>query len=382
MKKFYSLICMGIVWMLSGYAQEPMPSITVECADPGSLISVELPADTWSFDHVFIKGRFSTDDLEVVKNALDGKNINVLNCKDAYFLKGGSQSAWENSVGVIEDGTFPRCFLGAHTIVMPKTLKRVIAWQGTECRRLMLPDGLERIEQYAFEWGGVDSLVNMPESIKYIGAGAFYSVSLHTLKMPDDIKIIEDTCLYVSKKLHLPANLEEISWCGVGFGGESLTLPAKLRRIGPVGLTARKLKELHVLAEEPPFCDNELNAGELYNTYAKYMGPSLDGIDKSVCVLFVPKGTIEKYRAAHEWGEFVDIREEADDYVEDMTGFREWENVEKEYSDNASVNGVAIGNEEGLPSYYDIQGRKTDKPASGINIVVYPDGTTKKVMVE
>ena len=112
------------------------------------------------------------------------------------------------------------------------------------------------------------------------------------------------------------------------------------------------------------------------------MGPSLDGIDKSVCVLFVPKGTIEKYRAAHEWGEFVDIREEADDYVEDMTGFREWENVEKEYSDNASVNGVAIGNEEGLPSYYDIQGRKTDKPASGINIVVYPDGTTKKVMVE
>lgn len=368
--------------MLSTNAQDQIPSITIECVEPGSLQNVELPENTWNFDHVFIKGTFDVGDLDVVKNAFDRKSIEVLNCKDAYFLKSGSQKAWLDDIGVIEDGTYPRNFLNAHTVVMPKTLKKVIAWQGVECDRLMLPDGLERIEQYAFEWGGIDSLVNMPESVKYIGAGAFYSVRLHTLKMPDDIKIIEDTCVIVKKKLHLPANLEEISWSGVDFDGETLTLPAKLRRIGPIGLTARNLKELHVLAVEPPLCDNQFNDGELYSADFKFLGPSLERVDKATCVLFVPKGSVEKYRVAHEWGEFVDIREEADDYVEDMTGFREWENVEKEYSDNASVDGVSIDNGDGVPFYYDIQGRKNGKPVSGINIMVYPDGSTKKVIIE
>lgn len=383
MKRIFTLLILGLLMfmpMQAQYVESPAPSITIVCEEPGTLTSVELPEDVWTFDHLFLKGRFAIEDLVAIKNAMAYKNVRTLNCKDAYFLKGEAADGTYHPMNVMEDGTYPREFLQARTIVMPKSLKKIVAWQNVECKHLMLPDGIERIEQYAFEWGGIDSYINLPASLKYIGAGAFYSAYLETLKMPDHLTIIQDTCLNVEKKVHLPANLEEISWNGFRFGGKSLTLPAKLRRIGPIGISAMNLEELHVLATEPPLCDKSLNEGEKWDHEMKWMGPSLSSVEKDKCVLYVPKGCVEKYRAAHEWGDFADIREEADDYVEDMTGFREWEGVEEEYSDNAAVDFITSPDNDGKPVYYDLHGRKSDKPTRGVNIVVSPSKTISKII--
>lgn len=36
---------------------------------------------------------------------------------------------------------------------------------------------------------------------------------------------------------------------------------------------------------------------------------SFDGVDKSTCTLYVPKGTAELYKSAPVWNEFTNIRE-------------------------------------------------------------------------
>ena len=88
------------------------------------------------------------------------------------------------------------------------------------------------------------------------------------------------------------------------------------------------LEELHCLPVVPPACghDTPYSEGVPQETFNSILTDNV--------ILYVPKGSVEAYRNADGWNAFKDIREEADDYEEDLS----W------YDDGAaSIGGVSVG---------------------------------------
>ena len=96
------------------------------------------------------------------------------------------------------------------------------------------------------------------------------------------------------------------------------------------------------LIEEPFNIDWSVFSDETYNN----------------ATLYVPIGTIEKYKATESWNRFVNIEEGA-------TGINDVkEDLSKQYR------------------YYDLNGNQSLQPRKGVNIVRMSNGKTKKVVVK
>ena len=75
--------------------------------------------------------------------------------------------------------------------------------------------------------------------------------------------------------------------------------------------------------------------------------------------LYVPKGTIDKYKSTEGWKDFVFIEEGLPTEIRDVVGNKTTENRR-----------------------YTINGEIITTPQKGINIIKMSDGTTKKVLVK
>ena len=87
---------------------------------------------------------------------------------------------------------------------------------------------------------------------------------------------------------------------------------------------------------------------------------TFDDITYQSATLYVPKGCVDVYKAASYWSDFYNIVEGnydsgADDVIADEAA------------------GEIVG-------YYNLQGVLSAEPWSGLNIVVYSDGSRRKVV--
>lgn len=98
------------------------------------------------------------------------------------------------------------------------------------------------------------------------------------------------------------------------------------------------LSMIEVYATIPPAADDNVFSSEIYST----------------AMLSVPTGSEDAYRAAKTWKEF--------SIVSEITG----------------VEGVLV--EDNILGYFNLHGTMSDKPWEGVNIVVYKDGTRRKVV--
>lgn len=179
------------------------------------------------------------------------------------------------------------------------------------------------------------------------GYSPFYrNTSLRSVKISDI-----ETQIY-NNEFYGCSNLQEFS-CGDGVttigswafsGCSAMTSFASGSKVESIGQEAFSdctgLTSFTSLAAVPPTCGNQ----------------ALDDINKWECVLHVPAESIDDYQAAEQWKEFF--------FMEETQG------VDDVMTDAAA--GEIVG-------YYNLQGIRSDEPWEGLNIVVYSDGTRRKI---
>ena len=222
---------------------------------------------------------------------------------------------------------------------------------GKEITSLEIPTGVTSIKKNAF--CGCSSLTNLtlPAGITEIGDKAFCICSgLGSLTLPDGITEINSytfaTCLNLTS-LTLSANLTSISLGGFKgcFALKNLTIPSGLTSLSNLHITdiSTTIESVYVSSSVPA------TAGSFF-----------DGVDLSNCTLYVPKGMIWNYKLADVWKNFGKIIE----------------------YDTTGIDKVTTRSDVKVISRFSLDGQRLTAPTKGMNIVVYSDGSIKKVAVQ
>ncbi|RXI24102.1 MAG: hypothetical protein C7K11_02445 [Candidatus Amulumruptor caecigallinarius] len=216
------------------------------------------------------------------------------------------------------------------SVILPDGLAEIPTAMFLGCSSLTsveLPDGITTIEQELFT--GCVSLksIKIPLSVTLIDDSAFSSSGLESVVIPDNIKRISYGVF------HNCVNLKEIV---LGKSLECINTRALSGCTSLVSITSLNL--------DVPTCQ----------TYV------FENVNKFQCKVYVPEGSVDAYRAAEGWKEFLFIEPISESGVDEM---------------GADADGVTA------VEYYDLQGVRLDAPTKGVNIVVYSDGSRRKVVL-
>lgn len=177
--------------------------------------------------------------------------------------------------------------------------------------------------------------VVLPNSLEYICRGAFYKCSsLETINIPDNVEMIDTVafkeCRFLNSKIKIT---KAHVMASAFYECENLTEVEFGEEVKFLGINAfygcRQMKAIMCYAWNPPIC------GE--NTFGE--------INKETCKLYVPDGTLELYRNADVWKDFVNILEISSLGVEDLV------------EDDTPI------------EYYELNGIKVNNPSNGVFIM-------------
>ena len=231
---------------------------------------------------------------------------------------------------------------------------------GEEVKDLVIPNTVTTIGNYAFDGCSGLTSVTIPKSVTTIGSDAFLNCTgltkVHITDIGawcnikfDDCPSLNDYKLYLNgeevKDLVIPDTVTTIGdWAFSGCTGlTSVTIPNSVTSIGRYAFYGcNNLKTIYSYAATPPTMSS--------NAFSSYKSATL----------YVPKGCVDVYKAASYWSDFYNIVEGnyvsgADDVIADEAA------------------GEIVG-------YYNLQGVLSAEPWSGLNIVVYSDGSRRKVV--
>lgn len=247
----------------SAYGQQPDTSVVCQLEvshgynnDPKWSIKCPMPinenSDFNSMDVTSHSGDLATQlgdriyviDSLVVRGTVDDADISTL--WDASFNGRLSVINLENAE--IKNGVMPKCaFWHQKEQLNPD-------WRVTPIflRRIILPEGLKRIEERAFFFCVNLEEVNIPSSLQYLGDDAFSDcVNLKTdpLVFPEGFerfgKMVFLRCRSLTGQVVLPSTIKEIG-TGLFFSSKisSINLPDGLEKIGDAAFYACRLKEV------------------------------------------------------------------------------------------------------------------------------------------
>lgn len=207
---------------------------------------------------------------------------------------------------------------GLKSISLPMGVKEIGESVFAKCNNLAsieLPDFLTKIGKNAFlECISLES-VDLPDSISEIGIGAFYRCSsLKSIVIPNSITVLNGSLFYECfdlKSVILPEELVEIRACA--FQGcllTTVTFPASLRTIGVEAFyrCGGFKGGIYVKAVEPPYFE-EQDLEDGYGPACMQPGPTFNDYCYDETTLYVPVGSIAKYKAAYGWNQFKNIVE-------------------------------------------------------------------------
>ena len=220
-----------------------------------------------------------------------------------------------------------------HPTTYPSTFGNLYCDENTQIRDLVIPEGVKTVSSYLFYGQTGLNSIKFPSSLTSVKNSAFRSCTA-LIYINDGLRYIGDEAFYKCSglsSLNLP---EDIYYIGKSaFEGSSVDhiyLPKNLNEIG-----------------KKAFCD--CNILEVVSAIENPFGIELDVFSKNTyynATLYVPVGTIDKYKTTKGWNQF--------NYI-----------VEKNISE---IKDVTLERKTNIP-VYSIHGRKLKNPIKGINII-------------
>lgn len=306
----------------------------------------------------------------------------------AFYVNCGIKYYWNNqeittleipsSVTSIGNNAFYGCN-GLTSVDLPSSITKMGECVFYNCQNLSsvkLPSEITAISNSAF--GECISLKNieLPAGITSIGDDAFVNCSnLQNINLPSGITTIGTGAFWYCSNLTnviLPSALASIG--AIAFANCSnlanVTLSSNITSIGYSAFSdCNSLKNLTISKDVTSIKDirfyYEYDELELESVYVAWENPIeagsfFDRIKISNCTLYVPQGTKEAYANADVWKDFGNIIEY------DATGIDKVPN-------RSNVKEI---------SRYSLNGQRVTSPTKGVNIVVYSDGSIKKIAVQ
>lgn len=317
------------------------------CYGLSGLTSIDIPDNVTEIAEAAFSNCQGLASVTVSDNVKKIGNLSFSRCSNLTDVVLGE------SVEEIGWSSFSDCSSLA-SVTIPDSVTKIYAYAFAECKNLTeinFGNSLRTIEEYSFKnCSGLPS-VTIPESVSEIGKYAFngcFGLTTVTWNAkncgsPTDYFYAPFFGLTNIKNFNFGNEVESIPsfLCNGLTDLTSLTIPASVATIGGSAFcNCTKLTSVTNLAETP-----------------QEIQPSVfENVDKAACKLFVLSQSLEKYKAAEVWKEFL---------------------VE------AGIEGVEADAEaKTVESYYNLQGVRIDNPERGQVIIVrYNDGSAKKVIV-
>lgn len=147
----------------------------------------------------------------------------------------------------------------------------------SSCRELesvSLPSGIEKLPDYTFSGCYNLRQVQLPAQLKKMGNFCFQSTGIEEITLPQSLEEIGGSCFSFSML-------------------KSITIPASVNTIGDYAFSCFNLKSIKCEGTEPVVANNLL----------------VDDYRYTVVSLYVPTGSVDRYKASEEWGKFSNIEE-------------------------------------------------------------------------
>ena len=255
------------------------------------LTSMTIPNSVTSIGNAAFCGCSGLTSVTVDKN--NGKYDSRDNCNAIIdtstntLIVGCKNTIIPNSVTSIGDGAFYGCSgltsvtvdknngkydsrNNCNAIIDTSTNKLIVG-----CKNTTIPNSVTSIGYGAFNGCSGLTSVTIPNSVTSIGESAFdYCSGLTSVTIPNSVTSIGKCAFY---------------YCS---GLTSVTIGNSVTSIGDRAFSGCSgLTKLVSLAVEPPTCDNG----------------AFKEVDKTSCQLLVPEESINKYKTADQWKEFLNI---------------------------------------------------------------------------
>lgn len=281
-----------------------------------------------------------------------------------------------NSVKRIGDYAFKDCYY-LNSVIVPNSVTTIGEETFSSCGfvSFTIPSSVTSIGKNAFSFCKSLTRITIPKSVTTIGERAFFDcVRLTRVTIPNSVTSIRDMTFYSCfdlKSVTIPNSVTTIG--NSAFRDcESLTnldIPSSVATIDEKAFfSCISLKNVSFPNSVKSIGNDAFgNCRSLTTVYATRLNPSeYNAHEKSFesinnkCTLYVPKGCKEAYANTVPWSNFTNIIEM------DMTG------IEDITSD------LSVQPKE----YYKPDGQRIAQPQSGVNIIRYSDGTSRKMLVK
>lgn len=208
-----------------------------------------------------------------------------------------------------------------------------------------IPESVEEIDEKAFLECSKLKTVNLPTGLVTIGERAFEDCrSLHHIDLPNKLTEIKSDAFYRCRldSIIIPNSVEYIGACAfAGCNLSSIIIPKNVKKIVSRAFSCDSLLSVTSEITDP----EDILAGNAFNNNTLMNA-----------TLYIPRGTIPKYRSSEGWKDFVFIEE-------------------------VQTNGMEkVESNKNKMEVYDLWGRKSTRLHKGINIEVMNDGSSRKII--